>query len=90
MCSSDLNALNAQTLNILTVGANWYFAKNTIKLSADAGVAFNPVLFSQGLYGESISGADWRPSATGKGSGEAVLRLRTQLLFLTLRTPVFI
>lgn len=76
-----VNALNAQTLNIVTVGANWYFKKNSIKLTTDVGYAFDPVLFSNGLYGESIAGADWRPTQTGDGTGEVVFRAQMQLLF---------
>jgi hypothetical protein len=75
------NPYNQQTLNILTVGANWYFNKNQFKVSFDAGYGFNPVLFNTGLFGEAIGGANWRPSQTGEGAGEVVLRAQTQLLF---------
>jgi hypothetical protein len=75
------SAFNAQTLNILTVGSNWYFDKNRLKVTLDAGYAFNPLLFSNGLFGEGTSGANWRPSQTGQGSGEFVLRAQLQLLF---------
>jgi hypothetical protein len=75
------NPYNRQTLNILTVGANWYFNKNQFKVSFDAGYGFNPVLFNTGLFGEAIGGANWRPSQTGEGAGEVVLRAQTQLLF---------
>ncbi len=77
----SVNALNAQTLNIVTVGASWYFRKNAIKFTTDVGYAFNPVLFSNGLFGESIAGADWRPTQTGQGAGEVVVRAQMQLLF---------
>lgn len=75
------NSLNSQTLNILTVGMNWYFNKNQLKFQIDGGYAFNPVLFQTGLFGENIAGADWRPSATGVGAGEVVIRGQLQLLF---------
>ncbi|MFO0961665.1 MAG: porin [Phycisphaerales bacterium] len=79
--TAQANALIDQSLNILTIGANYYFAKNAVKLTLDAGYAFNPVRFSNGLFGESISGADWRASQTGNGSGEVVIRAQMQLLF---------
>lgn len=79
--SYQANAFNAQTLNILTVGANWYLQKNRLKVTLDAGYSFNPLLFSSGLYGEGTSGANWRPSQTGEGSGEVVMRAQMQLLF---------
>jgi hypothetical protein len=77
------NALNNQTLNILTVGANWYFAKNSLKFTVDGAYAFNNVEFNTGLYGESISGNDWRSTvnASGRGRGEIVFRAQMQLLF---------
>jgi hypothetical protein len=75
------NALNAQTLNIVTLGLNWYFNKNALKFSLDGGHAFNPVRFQNGLFGENIGGADWRPSWTGQGAGEVVVRGQLQLLF---------
>jgi len=75
------SAFNAQTLNIVTVGGNWYLEKNRLKITLDAGYAFNPLLFSSGLFGEGTAGANWRPSQTGEGSGEFVLRAQMQLLF---------
>lgn len=81
--AASANALNNQTLNIVTVGGNWYFAKNSVKFSADVGYAFNAVGFSNGLFGESIAGADWRStvSAAGTGNHELVIRAQMQLLF---------
>lgn len=79
--SGGANALNAQTLNLVTAGFNYYFNKNAVKFTFDAGWAFNPVLFSSGLFGEAINGADWRSSQTGEGAGEVVLRAQMQLLF---------
>jgi phosphate-selective porin OprO and OprP len=80
------NALNTQVLNIVTVGANWYISRNQVKLSVDAGYAFNAVKFSTGLFGEGISGTDYRPTlnaatAAGGGEGEVVFRSQVQLLF---------
>lgn len=77
------NALNNQTLNILTVGANWYFHKNNLKFTTDLSYAFNTVSFNTGLYGDTIGGADWRSTvnAAGPSTGEIVLRAQMQLLF---------
>ncbi len=75
------NPLVAQSLNIVTLGVNWYFHQNAVKLTLDGGWAMNPVRFNQGLYGQSLGGADWRASQTGKGVGETVVRCQLQLLF---------
>jgi hypothetical protein len=50
-------------------------------VTLDAGYALKPLLFSSGLYGENTSGANWRPSQTGEGTGEVVVRAQMQLLF---------
>jgi len=75
------NPLNAQTLNIVTLGLNWYFNRNALKFSLDGGYAFNPVRFQNGLFGENIGGADWRSSTSGQDAGEVVVRGQLQLLF---------
>ncbi len=75
------SALTAQTLNLVTAGFNYYFSKNDAKFTFDAGYSFEPLLFSNGLFGESVSGGDWRPSQTGQGGGEIVVRGQMQLLF---------
>ncbi len=74
-------ALVNQTLNIVTLGASWYFHKNAIKFTLDGGYSFEPVIFSTGLFGEGVSGASWRASQTGTGGGETVVRAQMQLLF---------
>lgn len=79
--SSTNSALSQQSLNIATVGFNYYFNKNAVKFTLDGGYAFNAVQFSNGLFGESIAGADWRATNTGEGNGEVVLRAQMQLLF---------
>jgi hypothetical protein len=78
---TQANPLVAQSLNIVTLGANWYFNQNALKLTLDGGWAMNPVRFTQGLYGLGITGSSWRGSQTGKGTGEAVIRCQLQLLF---------
>lgn len=80
------NALNNQTLNTVTVGSNYYFSRNQCKFSFDVGYAFNTVAFNTGLFGEGLSGLNWRPTlnaatGAGGGEGEVVVRSQLQLLF---------
>ncbi len=75
------NALVRQRINALTLGTCFYFAKNAAKFAVDGGWAMDPVNFTNGLFGESILGADWRSSSTGEGAGEVVVRAQLQLLF---------
>jgi hypothetical protein len=75
------NALVQQRVNVLTLGGCWYFNKNAAKFALDGGWAMDPVNFANGLFGESILGADWRASGTGNGAGEVVVRAQLQLLF---------
>jgi hypothetical protein len=75
------NALVRQRINAVTLGGCWYFNKNAAKFALDGGWAMDPVRFTQGLFGESILGADWRPSPSGQGAGEIVVRAQLQLLF---------
>lgn len=75
------NALVSQRVNVVTLGGCWYFHKNAAKFALDGGWAMDPVLFTNGLFGESILGADWRASSTGSGAGEVVIRAQLQLLF---------
>ena len=75
------NALVQQRINAVTLGTCWYFSKNSAKFAVDGGWAMSSVNFTQGLYGESINGADWRSSQTGEGPGQVVVRAQLQLLF---------
>ena len=80
--ASDVNsALSRQTLNLATVGFNYYFNKNDVKFTLDAGWAFDSIQFSNGLFGEPIAGTDWRGTGTGTGNGGVVVRAQLQLLF---------
>jgi hypothetical protein len=80
--ASDVNsALSRQTLNLATVGFNYYFNKNDVKFTLDAGWAFDSIQFSNGLFGEPIAGTDWRATGTGTGNGGVVVRAQLQLLF---------
>lgn len=75
------NALNQQTLGVITLGVNRYFQKNALKVTLDGGWALTPVRFNFGLFGQSIGAGDWRASQTGEGAGEFVIRAQAQLLF---------
>lgn len=78
------NPYAAQMNQIVTVGANWYpagFKNKNIKVTGDLAYSFNPVLFSNGIYGQSIGGADYRYDGGMPGGGQWVGRLQLQLLF---------
>ncbi|NBP51238.1 MAG: hypothetical protein EBU70_08685 [Actinobacteria bacterium] len=75
------NALNSQTLGVVSFGVNQYFRKNALKVTLDGGWAFTPVRYTFGLYGQSIAAGDWRASQSGEGAGEFVIRAQAQLLF---------
>ena len=78
------NPFGAQMNNIVTVGANWYPAgvKNrNIKFTGDLSYSFNPVLFTQGIYGRGIGITDFRSDGGLNGQGQWVGRLQLSLLF---------
>ena len=75
------NALVQQQVNAVTLGTCAYFNKNQAKFAIDGGWAMDAVRFTQGLFGESILGADWRASPSGQGVGQVVVRAQLQLLF---------
>ena len=66
--------------NIGTVGLNWYLSGRSVKFTSDVGVSWNPQIFQTGLYGDNISGADYRTEGEG-GGGQIVARTQLQLLF---------
>ncbi|MBX3356529.1 MAG: hypothetical protein KF724_12605 [Phycisphaeraceae bacterium] len=78
------NPFAAQFNQIVTVGANWYpagYKNRMIKVTGDLAYSFNPVLFTNGIYGQSITGADYRYDGGRDGGGQWVGRLQLQLLF---------
>jgi len=78
------NPYAAQMNSIVTAGANWYPAgvKNKgIKITGDVAYSFQPVLFTNGIYGQSITGADYRYDGGQAGGGQWVGRLQLQLFF---------
>jgi len=66
--------------NIGTIGLNWYIKGRNVKFTSDFGVSWNPQVFQQGLYGDNISGADYRNEGSD-GGGQIVVRSQLQLLF---------
>ena len=66
--------------NIGTVGANWYIHGPQLKFTTDVGVSWNPLIFQTGLFGDNISGANYRQEGAG-GGGQVVVRSQLQLLF---------
>ena len=66
--------------NIGTVGGNWYIAGRALKFTTDVGVSWNPLIFQTGLFGDNISGANYRQEGVG-GGGQIVVRSQLQLIF---------
>ena len=62
-------------LSVITVGVNWFIAREAIKLTADLGYGFKEV----GEFWED-SGAGWLEDRPGE-NGQVVLRSQFQLLF---------
>lgn len=70
---------DTQRFWITTFGANYYVDGNRVKLQLDCGWSNGPILFSKGVYGDGISGAEW--ATDDDGQTEVVLRAGVQLLF---------
>ncbi len=69
-------------LSIVTAGANWYVARNRIKLSADLGYGIDGVspVMGDGFLGGGGGGASWRADAPGE-DGQFVVRTQAQIAF---------
>jgi len=72
----------SDNLSVITAGANWYLARNRIKLSGDIGYGLNGVspLLGNGFLGGGGGGASWRADAPGE-DGQLVIRTQAQLVF---------
>ncbi len=79
--ATTASAINAQRLNIYTVGANYYLSKNKIKLTADVGYVVGGILFTNGVYGQNIVGTDYRTDQTNDATGQVVARAQLQFAF---------
>lgn len=72
---ADLDQQTDETLSILTVGGNYFFAKHAARLTLDIGYAFEPV---SDTVDSSFAG--YRLDTAGE-DGQVVLRSQLQLLF---------
>ena len=79
--AGNASAINAQHFQIYTIGANYYIAKNSLKLSADVGYVVGALLFQNGIYNGAIAGADYRADETADSTGQTVARVQLQLAF---------
>ncbi len=79
--SFTASSINAQRFNIYTVGVNYYIHKQKVKLTADAGYVVGAILFSNGVYGQNITGTDYRTDERSNASGQVVVRAQLQLVF---------
>lgn len=79
--AGNASAINAQHFQIYTVGANYYLSKNLLKLSADVGYVVGALLFQNGIYNNSIVGADYRSDENSAATGQLVARVQLQLAF---------
>ena len=66
-----------EDFSAVTAGANWYIAKQQLKLSGDVGYGFNGV---SAFFGGPGTAQGWRPDASGDG-GQIVVRAQFQLMF---------
>ena len=79
----EVDAVDADQDNVITVGANWYPAGSSnkdLKFTGDVGFSFAPIVDF------ASSGANWQAAlgpATGQNydSTQVVVRMQLQLLF---------
>ena len=79
--AGNASSINAQHFQIYTVGSNYYLVKNQLKISADIGYVVGALLFQNGIYNGSITGADYRSDENTGATGQAVARVQMQLAF---------
>ncbi len=77
--STSTSTFATQRFWITTFGANYYIDGNRAKFQVDCGWSNGAILFSKGIYGDGISGADWATDSDGET--QVVLRAGVQLLF---------
>ncbi len=77
--STSDSTFASQRFWITTFGLNYYIDGNRLKFQLDGGWSNGPILFSRGIYGDGIAGADW--IADQQGDTEVVLQAAVQLLF---------
>lgn len=79
--AGNASSINAQHFQIYTIGTNYYLLKNQLKISADIGYVVGALLFQNGIYNGSITGADYRSDETSGATGQTVARIQMQLAF---------
>ncbi len=79
--AGNASSINAQHFQIYSIGTNYYLLKNQLKISADIGYVVGALLFQNGIYNGSITGADYRSDETSGATGQAVARVQLQLAF---------
>jgi len=70
--------------NIVTLGASWFpagFKFKNVKLMGEVSYAFGPVLFQNGIYGQSTNAANYRYDGGQPGGGQIVTRFQLQIYF---------
>lgn len=79
--AGNASSINAQHFQIYSIGTNYYILKNQLKISADIGYVVGALLFQNGIYNGSITGADYRSDETSGATGQTVARVQLQLAF---------
>ncbi|MDA0802903.1 MAG: porin [Planctomycetota bacterium] len=77
--STSDSTFASQRFWITTFGINYYLDGNRLKFQLDGGWSNGPILFSRGVYGDGIAGADW--IADEQEDTEVVIQAAVQLLF---------
>jgi len=78
------NPYGAQMNSIVTLGAAWFPAGakvKQLKVMGEVSWSHGPVLFQNGIYGQSANAADYRFDGGQPGGGQIVARLQVQLYF---------
>ena len=75
--SVDINFGGAQDFNVMTVGGNWYLARNQAKFSADFGYAFDGVSV---IYAPYAINNNWVEDPAGQ-DGQWMLRAQLSFSF---------
>lgn len=72
----NTNRNGTRNLKILTVGFNYYFARNRFKVSGDISYSFSPV---STFYSDELTG--WRDSGDDENGDQLLVRVQVQLMF---------
>ncbi|MBM4101174.1 MAG: hypothetical protein FJ256_02785 [Phycisphaerae bacterium] len=78
---SNPSASNAQNFSIYTAGLNWYVGGEWVKINMDAGLTVGGIMFSNGIYNQSVNSGDFRADTQAGASGQFVARVQLVLMF---------